>query len=163
MKRIVFAGGCFWGVEQYFIRLKGVIKTSVGYVNGNISNPSYEQVCKNEATHAEAVEIYYEGITLDYLLDQLFRIIDPTSLNKQGNDIGIQYRTGVYYKNIDDKEIIDEYIKNVSKNYESSIVVEVKEETEYYLAEDYHQKYLEKNINGYCHIDLSKASTKELK
>ena len=165
MKRIVLAGGCFWGVEAYYKMLKGVIKTSVGYTNGNITNPTYEQLKKHVATHAEAVEIYYDEniISLNQILEHMFRFIDPTSLNKQGGDIGIQYRTGIYYQNVEDKKIIDEFIKEKNQQYNNQVAVEVLEEKGYYLAEDYHQDYLEKNPYGYCHVDLSLVKPEEEK
>ncbi|HEY8395953.1 MAG TPA: peptide-methionine (S)-S-oxide reductase MsrA [Bacilli bacterium] len=157
MKRIVFAGGCFWGVEAYFKLLKGVTDTTVGYVNGNIPNPRYEDLKAGRATHAEAVEIYYDEtvISLKKLLEHLFQIIDPTSVNRQGEDIGLQYRTGVYYKQAEDKEIIESYISEKQKEYNGKIAVEVKAETGFYPAEEYHQDYLDKNPGGYCHVDLS--------
>lgn len=157
MKRIVLAGGCFWGVEAYYKRLKGVLDTNVGYVNGNIQNPTYEDLKKGKATHAEAVEIFYDEnvITLEKILEHMFRIIDPTSLNKQGEDIGIQYRTGVYYKDLEDYKVITNFINKMNEKYDGRVVVEVEEEKGFYLAEDYHQDYLDVNPYGYCHVDLS--------
>lgn len=157
MKRIVLAGGCFWGVEAYYKLLDGIIKTSVGYVNGNTSNPTYEDLLNNTATHAEAVELFYdeEVISLTKILEHMFRFIDPTSLNKQGGDFGIQYRTGIYYMDEADKNIIDSFILKMNKIYHDRIVVEVRKEAGYYLAEDYHQDYLDKNPNGYCHVNLN--------
>lgn len=157
MKRIVLAGGCFWGVEAYYKRLKGILDTNVGYVNGNIKNPTYEDLKKGKATHAEAVEIFYDEnvITLEKILEHMFRIIDPTSLNKQGEDIGIQYRTGVYYKDLEDYKVITNFINKMNEKYDGRVVVEVEEEKGFYLAEDYHQDYLDVNPYGYCHVDLS--------
>lgn len=165
MKRIVLAGGCFWGVEAYYKRLRGIIKTSVGYTNGNYSNPTYQDLLNNKATHAEAVEIYYDEniISLETILEHMFRFIDPTSLNKQGGDIGIQYRTGVYYKDQEDKGIILDFIAKKNILYKNRVVVEAEEENGYYLAEDYHQDYLDKNPNGYCHVDLSLIRSTEKK
>lgn len=157
MKRIVLAGGCFWGVEAYFKRLKGVLKTSVGYVNGNTENPTYEDLKKHRATHAEACEIYYDEtvMPLEKLLTYFFRIIDPTSLNRQGMDIGLQYRTGIYYKDEEDLKIIQEFIAKTKNNYNRPILVEIQKENGYYLAEEYHQDYLDKNPQGYCHVNLN--------
>src|SRR5690606_28544944 len=109
-------GGCFWGVEAYYKRLKGVINTNVGYTNGNIENPTYQDLLSGRATHAEAIEIYYDEkiISLENILEHMFRFIDPTSLNKQGGDVGIQYRTGIYYRELEDKVIIDEFIKKMN-------------------------------------------------
>jgi methionine-S-sulfoxide reductase len=165
MKRIVFAGGCFWGVQAYFKRLKGVLKTSVGYVNGNIPNPRYEDLKAGRATHAEAVEIYYdEGeTTLETLLEHLFRIIDPVSVNRQGADVGIQYRTGVYYRNLADKDTVERFIAKKQEEYQERIAVEVKAEEGFYPAEEYHQDYLDKNPGGYCHVDLTLLQAHERK
>ncbi|HHU24770.1 MAG: peptide-methionine (S)-S-oxide reductase MsrA [Bacilli bacterium] len=157
MKRIILAGGCFWGVEAYFQRLKGVVKTTVGYTNGNMENPTYEDLKKHRATHAEACEIYYDEtiMPLEKLLTHFFRIIDPTSLNQQGMDIGLQYRTGIYYTAEEDLKTINEYIEKIRNNYARPIVVEVQKEKGYYLAEEYHQDYLDKNPQGYCHVNLN--------
>ncbi|RDU58408.1 peptide-methionine (S)-S-oxide reductase MsrA [Helicobacter sp. MIT 99-5507] len=157
-KTIYLAGGCFWGVEEYFGYLKGIIKTKVGYANSSINNPSYEMVCYGESDAAEAVEILYDSdiISLDSILDNFFSIIDPTTLNRQGNDVGIQYRSGIYFIDESDREIIQNYILNISMNYDKKILTEVKKLENFFEAESYHQKYLKKNPNGYCHIDLSK-------
>ncbi|RDU63487.1 peptide-methionine (S)-S-oxide reductase MsrA [Helicobacter sp. MIT 14-3879] len=153
--KIYLAGGCFWGVEAYFGYINGVIKTSVGYANSNIENPTYEQVCSGKTGSVECVEIIYDEvkITLDYILDEFFSIINPYSINKQGNDIGEQYRSGIYYINDIDKQIIQNYIDS---HFKEKIATEIKYLQNYFLAESYHQKYLKKNPNGYCHIDLSK-------
>lgn len=157
-KTIYLAGGCFWGVEEYFGYLKGIIKTKVGYANSSINNPSYEMVCYGESDAAEAVEILYDSdiISLDSILDDFFSIIDPTTLNRQGNDVGTQYRSGIYFIDESDREIIQNYILNISMNYDKKILTEVKKLENFFEAESYHQKYLKKNPNGYCHIDLSK-------
>lgn len=164
-KRIVLAGGCFWGVEAYYQRLKGVIDTNVGYANGNIENPTYEQVCQGIATHAEAVEVKYNNdeISLSKILEHYFRMINPFSLNQQGNDIGIQYRTGIYYENELDKELVLEFINNKQKELDKQIMVEIKPLENFYLAENYHQDYLIKNPGGYCHIDLNLIQPNEKK
>jgi len=155
MKSIVFAGGCFWGVEAYFKQLDGVTETLVGYISGE-GKTSYEEVC-NASGHAEAVHITYdeELISIKKLLDHLFNIIDPTSINKQGNDKGIQYRTGIYNYTPELIDLIKGYITIRQKEYSKPIVIELKTNLEFYNAEDYHQDYLNKNTNGYCHIDLS--------
>ena len=154
MKSIVFAGGCFWGVEAYFKQLKGVTETSVGYISGE-GKASYEEVC-NASGHAEAVYITYDEdlISLKKLLDHLFNIIDPTSINKQGNDRGIQYRTGIYNYTPEMFDLITGYISIRQKEYTKPIVIELKTNLEFYNAEEYHQDYLEKNKHGYCHVDL---------
>ena len=159
IKDIYLAGGCFWGVEEYFSRINGVIDTVSGYANGSYDNPSYENVCNNSG-HAETVHITYDStkVSLDTLLKYYFRIIDPTSVNKQGNDRGVQYRTGIYYQNDEDKQIALNAIKEEQKKYSKPIVIEVEKLKRFDKAEEYHQDYLKKNPNGYCHINLNKAS-----
>lgn len=144
MKEIILAGGCFWGVEEYYKRLIGVVQTKVGYVNGNIENPRYEDLINQKATHAEAVKVAYdeEVISLERILENLFKIIDPTSINKQGNDAGIQYRSGIYYYDSKDLEIINLFINQKTKKYKQPIVVEIQEVKNFYDAEGYHQDYL---------------------
>lgn len=165
MRRILIAGGCFWGVEAYYKKLKGVISTSVGYANGNTANPHYEDLKGHRATHSEAVEIIYDEkvISLAQLLDHMFRFIEPTSVNRQGHDVGIQYRTGVYYQNDEDFDTIRNFIQEKQKLFKEPIAVEVQKEANYYLAEDYHQDYLDKNPNGYCHISFSHIKNGEKK
>lgn len=155
MKSIVFAGGCFWGVEAYFKQLEGVTDTEVGYINGD-SETTYEEVC-NGSGHAEAVYILYdeEIISLKKLLDHLFNIIDPTSINKQGNDKGIQYRTGIYNYLPEQLSFIKNYIKISQENYDKPIVIELETNLQFFNAETYHQDYLAKNKGGYCHVDLN--------
>jgi len=159
MKNIVVAGGCFWGVEAYFKLIKGVVTTRVGYANGHKENPTYKEVCTGTTGHAEVCKITYDDnlIGLKRILKYLFRIIDPTLLNRQGNDRGTQYRTGIYYNNETEAREIEEYIEEISSSYSSPIVTEVLPLTSYYDAEDYHQDYLTKNPGGYCHIDIGEA------
>ena len=165
MKEIILAGGCFWGVEAYFQRLNGVEKTIVGYTDGKTENPSYKEVCSGETNHAEACKILYDEkiISLEKILEHFFRIIDPTSLNRQGHDIGTQYRTGVFYNNLEDKEIIEKFIENKKSEYSNPIVVDVKEEKRFWNAEEYHQNYLIKNPGGYCHVNLDIIKPDEIK
>lgn len=156
MQEIYLAGGCFWGVEQYFSQIEGIEKTSVGYANGNSEITTYELLKVTQ--HAETIHIQYNNsITLRQILLHYFRIIDPTSINQQGNDKGIQYRTGIYYTNPKDINTIKEVIKEIESLYDIKVVVEVEELKHYILAEDYHQNYLKKNPNGYCHIDQNIA------
>ena len=126
MKRIYFAGGCFWGVEAYFQKIPGVIDTTVGYANGKTENPSYEEVCTQGTDHAETVKIEYDEtkISLNTLLRHLFRIIDPYSVNRQGNDQGRQYRTGVYTENEEDRALVDEFLKQEQAHRPEKIAVE---------------------------------------
>jgi methionine-S-sulfoxide reductase len=156
MKKIILAGGCFWGVQAYYDKVTGVKKTEVGYTDGDFPNPTYEQVC-NGSNHAEAVYIEYEEteVSLKRILDHFFQIIDPTTLNRQGNDIGRQYRTAIFYFTEEDHEFIKNYISEIKANYAKEIKTELKKAVEFYPAESYHQKYLRKNPCGYCHIDLS--------
>lgn len=151
---IYLAGGCFWGVEKYLASLNGVISTEVGYANGKTLNPTYQEVCYNNTGHAETVRIMYDNkyITLDHLLNVYFRVIDPTSINRQGGDVGTQYRTGIYYVNDADRTIIDKAISDLAAQYTKPIAIEVEPLDNYSSAEEYHQKYLEKNPDGYCHI-----------
>lgn len=156
---IYLAGGCFWGVEAYFQQINGITETRVGYANGKTENPKYEDLIYNNSGHAETIKIKYkkDEIDLEEILKHYFRIIDPTSLNKQGNDRGVQYRTGIYYINEQQKNIAENFINEQQKNYEKKIVVEVKPLEHFYDAEEEHQNYLKKNPNGYCHIDISMA------
>lgn len=157
---IWLAGGCFWGVEAYMSRIYGVYDVTSGYANGNKDNPTYEEVGRGNTKFAETVHVQYdpEIVTLETLLTDFFKVVDPTTQNKQGNDVGDQYRSGIYYKNDMDKIIIDKVIKNEQEKYTSNIYTEVLPLQNFFLAEDYHQNYLEKNPNGYCHIDFSNIS-----
>ncbi|SSY80985.1 Peptide methionine sulfoxide reductase MsrA/MsrB [Alysiella crassa] len=158
-KTIYLAGGCFWGVEAYFQRIRGVVATRVGYANGKTENPTYEDVCRRHTGHAETVEIVYDDnlLNLQTLLQYFFRIINPTSLNQQGNDVGEQYRTGVYYLDSADEKIIAAALAAEQRKYPQPIVVENLPLQRFDSAEEYHQDYLHKNPNGYCHIDVRLA------
>lgn len=157
--KIYLAGGCFWGVEAYFSKLPGVVKTEVGYANGKIQNPTYEQVLTGDTDFAETVYVEYNPneISLSDILANYFDAVDVTTLNRQKHDIGTQYRSGIYYVNEKDKKIIEDAIKQEQKKYKNPIVTEVKQLENFFAAEEYHQKYLDKNPGGYCHIDLSKV------
>lgn len=160
-RSIYLAGGCFWGIEAYMERVDGVVDAVSGYANGNTANPSYEQVIRGSG-HAETVKVNYDAdkIDLDTVLKYYFRVVDPTSVNKQGNDRGVQYRSGVYYTDKEDKAVIDAALKRVQSQYKQKVVVENEALDNFYLAEAYHQDYLAKNPNGYCHVDLSLADEK---
>lgn len=153
-KEIYLAGGCFWGVQKYFGLLPGVLATEVGYANGQGENPTYEQVYTGESGFAETLRLVYDGerIDLDFILEQFAKIIDPTTLNRQAADVGSHYRTGVYYTNSHDKEIIAKFLTDLQKEYADPIVVENQPLTVFYKAEERHQDYLKKNPGGYCHI-----------
>lgn len=156
MKEIYLAGGCFWGVEAYYKRIDGVEDTEVGYANSRMENPSYKEVCTGRTDAAETVKIIYdeEKITLEEILKALFKVIDPTLINRQGPDIGSQYRSGIYYTDENDRETIENFIENVRGDYKMPIATEVMKLQNFYEAEDYHQDYLDKNPDGYCHIKL---------
>lgn len=152
---IYFAGGCFWGTEHFLKQIKGVKSTQVGYANSTVANPSYEQVCSGMTNAAETVKVVYdpEEVDLDLLLELYFQTIDPTSLNRQGNDRGTQYRTGIYYIDENNIPTINKAIKALSTQYSKPVAIEVKPLENFYPAETYHQDYLDKNPNGYCHIN----------
>lgn len=156
MKEIYLAGGCFWGVEEYMSRIDGVVETKVGYANGVSENPSYEEVCTGTTGHAETTYVKFDEsvISLESLLNRFWRIIDPTLLNRQGPDIGNQYRTGIYYIDPEDLEIINKTLEEQKQKYNKPIVTEIMALKSFYDAEEYHQKYLKKNPGGYCHIKL---------
>lgn len=157
-KEIYLAGGCFWGTEKYLSCVEGILETEVGYANGNTENPSYEEVCNNNTGHAETVKVIYDNtiIGLEYILTLYYDVINPISVNKQGGDIGTQYRTGIYYVQEEDIPIIEDSIKELQTKYDEIIAIERLPLKNYYKAEEYHQKYLDKNPNGYCHIGANK-------
>ena len=157
IKEIYFAGGCFWGTEHYFKQIRGIISTEAGYANGETSNPTYEEVYTDKTGYAETVKVCYDSdvVELRLLLEMFFRSIDPTSLNRQGNDIGTRYRTGIYYTSGDDIATIEEVYHDIEQIVGEELMVEVEPLKSFYPAEEYHQDYLDKNPNGYCHIPLS--------
>lgn len=154
MKEIYLAGGCFWGTEHYFKQVRGVISTTAGYANGNTENPTYEQVYTDSTGYAETVHILYnpEVVSLTLLLELFFRSIDPTSLNRQGNDCGTRYRTGIYYTTEEDIATIRKVYNDMERIVGEQLMVEVEPLKNFYHAEEYHQDYLDKNPRGYCHI-----------
>ena len=160
---IYLAGGCFWGVEAFISRLKGVNKTEVGYSNGIDLAPTYEKVCTGKTGHTETVKVTYnpEIISLESILENYFKIIDPFSKNRQAADIGTQYRTGIYWQEDSQKSVVLNFLKEKQSHSAKRIVVEAKPITSFYPAEDYHQKYLERNTQGYCHVDLNLIDDKE--
>lgn len=155
LSEIYFAGGCFWGTDHFLKQIRGVKSTQVGYANGNIANPTYQQVCTGKTNFAETVKVEYnpQEVPLKLLIDLFFKTIDPTSLNRQGNDKGSQYRTGIYYTDEVDLPTIRTAIDELAKEYSKPIVIEVKPLSNFYKAEEYHQDYLDKNPGGYCHIN----------
>ena len=160
---IYLAGGCFWGVEAFISRLKGVNNTEVGYANGTDLAPTYEKVCTGKTGHAETVKATYNPkiIPLEEILENFFKIIDPYTRNRQGADIGTQYRTGIYWQEESQKAIVLNFLKEKQKASPERIVVEARAIGNFYPAEEYHQKYLERNPQGYCHVDLNLIDDEE--
>ena len=156
-KEIYFAGGCFWGTEHFFKQIRGVLDTEAGYANGKTARPTYEEVCTGRTGHAETVRVKYDPgiVSLEMLLSLYFETIDPTSLNRQGGDRGTQYRTGIYYTDPSDWKVIEHALEELSRKYEDPIEVENEPLRNFYPAEGYHQNYLDKNPQGYCHIPKS--------
>ena len=157
MAEIYLAGGCFWGLEEYFSRISGVLQTSVGYANGQVETTNYQLI--KETDHAETVQVVYDEkvVSLREILLYYFRVIDPLSVNQQGNDCGRQYRTGIYYLEEADLPTINTVVREQELLIGRKIAVEVEKLRHYILAEDYHQDYLKKNPGGYCHIDVRDA------
>tara|TARA_B100000131_G_scaffold99283_1_gene96343 strand:- start:7608 stop:8078 length:471 start_codon:yes stop_codon:yes gene_type:complete len=154
---IYFGAGCFWGVEAEFRQLEGVLSTSVGYMGGTLENPTYEEVCTDLTGHAEVVEVEYDPSKLQYkdLLEIFFTLHDPTQLNRQGPDIGTQYRSVIFYENEEDKSVSKDFMDTISNKYTKPIVTSLEKKTKYYVAEEYHQKYLEKRGLSSCHSGLA--------
>ena len=148
MKEIYLAGGCFWGTEHFLKQIEGVEATRVGYANGNIVNPTYQQVCTGTTNFAETVKVQYDPDKADlpFLIDLYFKTIDPTSLNRQGNDRGTQYRTGIYYTDVADLPVIRETVNRLAANYTRPLEVEIEPLKNFYPAEEYHQDYLDKQV-----------------
>ena len=157
MKTIYFAGGCFWGTEHYMSQFDGVVETAVGYANGSVTDPAYEEVYTDQTGHVECVKVIYddEMISLATLCRLFFRSIDPLLLNRQGGDIGTRYRTGIYWNDTDDQAVVEEVYAEIQRKYKEPLVVEKSPLKCFYSAEEYHQKYLVKNPEGYCHLSLS--------
>jgi len=160
IKEIHLAGGCFWGLQKYLANIPGVTGTEAGYANGKTENPSYEEVCRNDTGHAETVRVCYDSsvLPLGALLKRFFEAIDPAAVNRQGGDIGTQYRTGIYYTDDGDREIIQKELTTLQSLVKGAVAVEMKPLFQYTKAEDYHQSYLDKNPGGYCHISLKKIA-----
>lgn len=153
MKEIYLAGGCFWGLQKFFDQFAGIVSTEVGYANGPDRKPSYEEVC-HDSGHAETVRIRYDDdiLSLTQLLEYYFMVIDPLSVNRQGNDTGIQYRTGIYYTDDTQLPKIMEVWKKAEEKAGGPLAVELDKIKNFFSAEEYHQKYLDKHPEGYCHI-----------
>ncbi len=156
---IYLAGGCFWGIQGYFDLLKGVVSSQVGYANSKIPSPNYTLVCTGQTGATEALELIFEEsiLSLNEILKRFFSIIDPFALNYQGNDFGTQYRSGIFTQDLTMLKEIQSFVDTLQKTLTQQIQTEIGMLENFYLAESYHQKYLAKNPQGYCHIDLSKA------
>ena len=158
MSEIYLAGGCFWGAEKYIASIRGVGETQVGYANGKTEKPTYEDVCRRDTGHAETVRVVYDPavLPLGFLLSLYYEAVDPTSLNRQGNDRGVQYRTGIYYTDKADRPVIEASLAVLQKKLGKPVAIEAVPLQNFYPAEEYHQKYLDKNPGGYCHIGPAK-------
>lgn len=152
METAIFAAGCFWGVQYYFDQVPGVVNSEVGYIGGNTNNPSYEDVCYKQTGHAEAVKLSFDPEIVSYetLLKQFFRLHDPTQLNRQGPDVGDQYRSAIFFIDESQKSKAVGTIEELKK--EKNIVTTLEPANKFWIAEDYHQKYTEKTGHGACHI-----------
>ena len=155
MKKIYLAGGCFWGVEHFLSLVKGIKETTVGYANSDIDYPTYEDLKAHRSLASETVEVEYDEsiISLKEILDLFFMIIDPTILDRQGHDVGHQYRTGIYYVDKNDVDVIKDALNQLATKYDKPIVTELLPLDNFTKAEEYHQDYLIKNPTGYCHVD----------
>ena len=156
MKAIYLAGGCFWGTEHYFKQIDGVGETEVGFANGTTENPTYEEVYTDTTGYAETVKVVYDEtkVSLGFLIDMFFHAIDPTLLNRQGHDVGTRYRTGVYYTDDAEKLVISDFFHLKQQEYDLPIVTEIEKLQNYYPADEYHQDYLDKHPDGYCHLPV---------
>lgn len=150
----IFAAGCFWGVQAYFDQVPGVLKTEVGYTGGAVANPTYEQVCTHTTGHAEATKITFDAQVVSFrdLVRQFFRMHDPTQLNRQGPDVGDNYRSAIFYTSPAQNHQAQAVITMVQKDFSKPIVTELTQAAEFYPAEEYHQKYFEKTGMGACHV-----------
>ncbi|MBR3461025.1 MAG: peptide-methionine (S)-S-oxide reductase MsrA [Clostridia bacterium] len=156
IRTLYLAGGCFWGTQRFFDQFDGIINTEVGYANGPTENPTYKDVCASSG-HAETVKVVFDDalISARKLLEYYFMVIDPLSVNRQGGDTGIQYRTGIYYDDDSLLHAIRAVFDEEQKKYSQPLAVELLPLENFFSAEEYHQKYLEKNPTGYCHIPSS--------
>jgi methionine-S-sulfoxide reductase len=154
MQQAIFAAGCFWGVQYYFDQVPGVVSTTAGYTGGTTEDPTYEEVCSHTTGHAEAVLIEFNSGKVSYetLLKQFFRMHNPTELNRQGPDVGDNYRSAIFYVTDDQKAMAEKARDEQQANFDQPIVTEITEAGPFYNAEDYHQKYTERTGRGMCHV-----------
>lgn len=157
----IFAAGCFWGVQYYFDQVPGVIETEVGYIGGHVDRPTYEQVCTHTTGHAEATKIIFDPakISFETLLKQFFYMHDPTQLNRQGPDIGDNYRSAIFYQNEQQKQQAEQIINDLNKSkFNSKIVTKLEPNSTWWPAEAYHQKFAERTGQGMCHVPYKDIS-----
>ncbi len=156
MKTCGFGAGCYWGVEHAFKMLDGVVDTAVGFQGGVHDNPTYREVCESETGHAEVVQVTYDEsiISLERLLDAFFFMHDPTQLNKQGPDVGTQYRSSLFPETNEQEEVMKNYLLKIKDRYSAPIVTTIEKDKKFFNAELMHQDYLANNPGGYCHIGL---------
>lgn len=154
MEQVIFAAGCFWGVQFYLDQIPGVVSTTVGYTGGTTDNPTYEEVCTHTTGHAEAVLVEFDDkkINFETLCKHFFRLHDPTQLNRQGPDIGDSYRSAIFYVTDQQKEVAEKVMAEAQKNFREPIVTQIEQAGPFYKAEDYHQKYAERTGRGMCHV-----------
>lgn len=159
-QKALFAAGCFWGVQYYFDQVPGVIKTFAGYTGGRTKNPSYEQVCSHTTGHAEAVLIVFNpaAVSFGMLVRHFFRMHDPTQLNRQGPDIGNNYRSAIFYFDVAQETMALHVLNTIQPGYNAPIVTQITSAGPFYPAEEYHQKYAEKTGKGMCHIPYKPLS-----
>lgn len=154
----IFAAGCFWGVQYYFDQIPGVLETTVGYIGGNTDNPTYEQVCTHSTGHAEALKIIYDPKIVSYemLLRHFFRMHDPTQLNRQGPDIGDQYRSAIFYVNEEQKNQAQQVIDDLNRSeFHGKVATALEPAKVFWKAEEYHQKFTQRTGRGMCHVDYA--------
>ena len=154
MREIYFAGGCFWGTQHFFKQIRGILGTEAGYANGRKPDPTYQEVYTDQTGYAETVKVEYdpEQISLELITELYFKSIDPVSLNKQGEDVGTRYRTGIYYTSEEDIPTLKRVYDSIAEQYDAPLAVELEPLRNFYSAEEYHQDYLDKNPTGYCHL-----------
>ncbi len=157
LQKAILAAGCFWVVKYYFDQVPGVVKTTVGYTGGHTAEPTYDQVCSHTTGHAEVTLIEFDPskVTYETLLKQFFRMHDPTQMNRQGPDVGDQYRSAIFYFDDDQKATAEKVKQAIQKNFDKPVVTEITKTSEFYPAEDYHQKYTERTGHGMCHVDYA--------
>lgn len=154
MEQTIFAAGCFWGVQYYFDQVPGIIHTAVGYTGGVLENPTYEDVCAHTTGHAEAVLVEFDTSMMSFetLVKHFFRLHDPTQLNRQGPDVGDQYRSAIFYVTDEQKEVAERVMAGLQKQHNNKIVTKIEPAGPFYMAEEYHQKFAERTGRGACHI-----------